>query len=168
MNLSMINPIDNWNPFHLLLERDSQTTQNPDLSFISKTNRVPVVGVVQVGPQHEYGEKAKHDEINQAIKWLTSSREMSIVTIDTELCDQNVGGLRTSAEIESLIAKMDLVITTRLHGLAFSIQNEVPVIALDAIEGGAKVTAQAKAINWPLIFNVGEFDNADLSAAFDF
>lgn len=65
--------------------------------------------------------------------------------------DINAGGLRTSAEIESLIARMDIVVTTRLHDMVLALKNGVPAIAVDPIAGGAKITQQARAINWPIL-----------------
>jgi hypothetical protein len=99
---------------------------------------------------------------------FVASREISAITIDTGLFGKNVGGLRTPGEIEALIAKMDVVITNRLHGVVFAIKNSVPVIAIDAIEGGAKVSAQCEAIGWPVLLRAGEFSDSDLENAWLF
>jgi polysaccharide pyruvyl transferase WcaK-like protein len=93
--------------------------------------------------------------------------EAARVTIDTSLLN-NQGGLRTAGEIESMIAKMDAVITTRLHGTVLAIKNGVPVIPIDPIEGGAKISQQVKALNWPLLFNAASIDPTKLSEAFDY
>ena len=50
INLSMIEPLEVWNPFDLLFERDSSASSRPDISFLSAQGRVPVVGVVEVHP----------------------------------------------------------------------------------------------------------------------
>jgi hypothetical protein len=47
----MLQPLDEWNPFDLLLERDSSATARPDITFLSRQPKVPVVEVVQVHPQ---------------------------------------------------------------------------------------------------------------------
>ena len=47
--------------------------------------------------------------------------------------------LRTAEEVESLIARMDVVLTTRLHGLVLALKHGVPVVAIDPIAGGAKL-----------------------------
>src|SRR3990170_1932745 len=57
LNLSMLQPLDVWNPFDLLLERDSSATSRPDISFLSRQASVPVVGVVLVHPQEEYKDR---------------------------------------------------------------------------------------------------------------
>src|SRR5205814_9835753 len=77
-------------------------------------------------------------------------------------------GLRSAAAVESLIARMDVVLTTRLHGLVLAIKNGVPAIAIDPIAGGAKVLRQANTIDWPLCFPADALDDGELNAAFDF
>jgi hypothetical protein len=46
---------------------------------------------------------------------------------------------------------MDLVVTTRLHGLVLALKNAVPTLAADPVAGGAKVSAQAQAWSWPAV-----------------
>jgi len=167
LNLSMLQPLDVWNPFDLLLERDSDRTSRPDISFLSERTLVPVVGVVLVHPQEEYGGRAMHGAANEAVRRLLSGREVAAVPIDTRL-DVNETGLRTSAEVESLVARMDLLVTTRLHGTALSIKNGVPAIVIDPIAGGAKVKRQADTLGWPLVFTADSLRDETLSEAFDY
>jgi Polysaccharide pyruvyl transferase len=166
INLSMIEPLEVWNPFDLLLERDSSASSRPDISFLSDQRRVPVVGVVEVHPQREYRERSTHWVANEAIHRLISSREMAVVPIDTRL-DINNTGLRTPAEVESLIARMDMVLTTRLHGMVVALKNGVPAIAIDPIAGGAKIRRQAETIGWPLVFTTDTVTDEALQRAFD-
>ena len=79
--------------------------------------------------------------------------------------EYNAFGLNSPLSIERLISKMDLIVTTRLHGMVLGIKNEVPVIAVDPIEGGAKITNQAKAIDWPYQFSVAGANQENLSQA---
>ncbi len=167
INLSMLQPTDEWNPFELLLERDSTRTVRPDITFLGPKPHVPVVGLILAHKQLEYGKDSLHDQANRAIKELLASREASVVPIDTSL-ENNAGGLRTEAEIESLIAKMDLVVTTRLHGTVLSIKNGVPVIPVDPISGGAKISMQVKCIGWPVLFGSQNLDLAAMQEAFDY
>jgi hypothetical protein len=46
---------------------------------------------------------------------------------------------------------MDVVVTTRLHGLALALRAGIPALAVDPVDGGGKVTAQAGAWQWPAI-----------------
>lgn len=149
LNLSMVLPLEQWNPFDLLIERDSSLRSHPDLVFSSRQPLVPVVGICLV----ESHEGALDAVANAAIARLVSPQEMAIVQIDTRL-DENSTGLRSSSEVESLIARMDVVITTRLHGTVLALKNGVPAIAIDPIPGGAKIWRQAQTIGWPMVFTV--------------
>ena len=115
VNLTMLESLDVWNPFQLLLERDSSRTARPDLSLLSNAPKVPVVGIVLIDSQPEYGTKNYQNSANEAILHFVGTREIAAVRIDTRL-DVNSTGLRTPSEIESLIGKMDVVLTTRMHG----------------------------------------------------
>jgi hypothetical protein len=167
LNLSMLESLDTWNPFDLLLERDSSATSRPDITFLSRQAKVPVVGVVLVHPQSEYKGKGMHHVANDAIHRLVASRETSVVPIDTRL-DTNITGLRNPAEVESLIACMSVVLTTRLHGMVLALKNGVPAIAIDPITGGAKIRRQAETIDWPVVFTADALKDEALQKAFDY
>jgi hypothetical protein len=166
LNLSLIEPLEVWNPFDLLLERDSSAAARPDISFLSRQGRVPVVGVVLVHPQGEY-KGGMHRAAGEAVQRLVASREMAAVDIDTRL-DVNRTGLRSPAEVESLMARMDVVVTTRLHGLVLALKNGVPALAVDPIAGGAKVRRQASTVGWPVLFTADRLSEAGLRSAFDY
>ncbi len=166
INLSMLQNLAEWNPFELLLERDSSRRNHPDLVFLSQQPAVPLVGVILVKPQKEYGARAQHHQANDLIDALLEHQPGALVKIDTRLDVPNEGGLRTPQEIESLIARMDVVVTTRLHGLVLALKNRVPVLAIDAIQGGAKITTQARELGWPCTFRVDDVNPAQLQQAF--
>ncbi len=167
VNLTMLEPLEAWNPFDLLLERDSSRFARPDISFLAQQPKAPVVGVVLVHPQKEYGAKARHHEANAAIRRLLDSLEVAVVPIDTRL-DENSTGLRTPREVESVIARMDAVVTTRLHGTVLAIKNGVPVVAIDPIAGGAKIKRQAETIGWPVVFAGDELSDEKLAQGLAF
>lgn len=160
VNVSMPAPLGEWNPFSVLLERDSARVTRPDLAFLSAHHPVPVVGVCLGEPDVETLDTVAND----AVQRLVGSREMSVVMIDTRL-DANITGLRTAAEVESLVARTDLLVTTRLHGLVLALKHGVPAIAIDSNPQGRKVLRQATAIGWPLVFPVPDLDDADLARA---
>lgn len=166
VNLSMLQPVEEWDPFDVLLARDSSHSANPDISFLSNTPPVPVIGVVLVEPQHEYKDRALHEAANEAIARLLGRREAAVVHIDTRL-DVNGTGLRSPAEIESLIARMDAVVTTRLHGTVLALKNGVPALPIDPIKGGAKISRQVGVVGWPLRFCADGLDDQDLDRALD-
>jgi hypothetical protein len=166
VNLSMLEPIDTWNPFDVLLERDSSACVRPDITMLRPAAHVPVAGIVLVHDQKEYP-NGLHDAANSAIARLIASRAMAAVRIDTRL-DINATGLRTPAEVESLIARMDVVVTTRLHGLVLAIKNGVPAVAIDPIAGGAKLLRQASVLEWPICFTADGLDDDRLAGAFEY
>jgi Polysaccharide pyruvyl transferase len=165
VDLSMLQPLDEWNPFDVLLERDSSRAARPDVTFLSAAPKVPVVGLILVHHQSEYP-SGLHEEADAALERALAARDVAVVRIDTRL-DINATGLHTPAQVESAIARMDVVVTTRLHGLVLALKNGVPVVAVDAVAGGAKVGRQAESIGWPHILRAGEFDDRELLDALD-
>lgn len=167
VNLSMLQSLDEWNPFDLLIERDSSRTANPDLVFQAEHTPVPVAGLILVDPQPEYRERGRHEQANRALRALIEANALAVVPIDTRL-DDNRTGLRTAAEIESLIARMDLVLTTRLHGMVMALKHGVPALVIDPILGGAKISRQARVIRWEQVFLPDAIDRERLQASLDF
>lgn len=163
LNLSMLEPLEAWNPFDALIERDSSRRSHPDITFALIEAAVPVIGVVLVHPQTEYA-GCRHADANAAVERLVRRVPCAPVAIDTRL-DWNSGLLRTPAAVESVIARMDAVITTRVHGLVTALKHGVPVLAIDPIAGEAKVSRQAEAIGWPYIFQATALDDAALEDA---
>lgn len=167
LNLSMLDSLQVWNPFDILYERDSDRAHRPDISLAAHVKRVPLTGQILAHLQKEYGKRSRHQEAHEAITKLLAQRETAVVPIDTNLV-YNDGGLRSPREIESLIAGMDLVVTTRLHGMVLAIKNGVPALAIDPIDGGAKIRQQAKALGWPVVFGVEHLNETELLEAYDY
>jgi hypothetical protein len=167
INLSMLQSPEEWNPFDILLERDSALAARPDITFSAPPSNVPVVGVVLAHKQLEYGKNSLHEKANEAISKLLLKKEAAVVTIDTTL-EKNQGGLTTHGEVEALIAKMDMILTTRLHGTVLALKNAVPVIPIDPVAGGAKISAQVTVLNWPVLFNAAQLDENKLAEAFNY
>lgn len=168
VNLSMIEPVDEWNPFDLLLERDSSSRCNPDITFAASQAHVPLAGVVLLTPPERSEVHDVYRDANEAIRRFLASRDIAGVTIDTALDVPNPTGLRSPAEIESVIARMDVVLTTRLHGMVLAIKNGVPAIAIDPMPGGGKIRRQADAIDWPLVFSGDDVTDEALQRALQF
>jgi hypothetical protein len=163
LDLSMQVPLGDWNPFDLLIERDSSRAAHPDLVFATRQALPPVVGVCLVEP---YPAGAT-DVTDPAVRRLTASRAMAVVEIDTRL-DRNTTGFRTPGEVEAIVARLDVMITTRLHGMVLALKNGVPAIVIDPERGGNKLRRQAAVIEWPVIFDAGALTDAALGDAFGY
>jgi polysaccharide pyruvyl transferase WcaK-like protein len=135
------------------------------LAFLASAPRVPVVGVILIDSQSEYGERDLHERANNAILRLVAAHEMSAVRIDTRL-DCNTTGLRSAREVESLIARMDVVLTTRLHGMVLALKNGVPAVAVDPVSGGAKIRRQAETVGWPIVLAAETLEPTALEQAY--
>ncbi|MGH3134040.1 MAG: polysaccharide pyruvyl transferase family protein [Gaiellaceae bacterium] len=169
INVTMQEPLDRWNPFDLLLERDSSALTRPDVTFASRAPAVPVLGLVLVEPYapEEHPGRDLQRVARDAIHRLLHAREVAVVPIDTRL-DVNATALRTTSEVESAIARMDAVVTTRLHGMVLALKNGVPALAVDSVAGGAKIRLQAERIGWPAILTADALSDAALQEALDF
>src|SRR3712207_9466359 len=61
--------------------------------------------------------------------------------------------------------RSDVVVSMRLHALVLGLKHGRPVVACDPIAGGAKVTSQAAALDWPLVVPAEELTARALDAA---
>lgn len=163
LNLSMLSPLDEWNPFDVLFERHSSERACADVVFLAQTKLPPVVGVCLV----EDYPKSLVKVANAAVHALIGAREMSIVNIDTRL-EKNVTGLRTPGEVEALLARVDVLVTTRLHGMVMALKNGIPALAIDPLGDGRKLLRQGEAIGWPVIFHADDLVPERLSEALDY
>jgi hypothetical protein len=166
INLTMLHRLDEWQPFDLLWERDSSDRARPDVALLSTRPLASVVGTVLIDSQPEYGERDRSVDAHAAIERVLGARELAVVRIDTRL-DEDGGALRSPAQVESLIARMDAVVTTRLHGTVLALKNGVPAVVIDSVAGGDKVSRQARALGWPALLLADGLDDSDVAAALE-
>lgn len=154
--------------FHVVITRDSRGTGGlPDLAARPVVASVPVVAVFLTHGQQEYGSRRRHDHVSDALgRWL-GSRDLARLDLDTRLDPRDWRLAATPGQVESVLRRVDVVVTTRLHGLVLALKNGVPVVAVDPVLGGAKVTAQARAWDWPVL-GADSVDPASLDAALAF
>ena len=165
INLSMLIELERWNPFDLLFERDSSARAGRISRSGSPAAKTPVVGVCLV---EAYGyPEGSVDRANAAISRLLASREMAVAAIDTRL-DSNTVGLCSPSEVEALLARMDVVVTTRLHGAVLALKNGVPALAIDPQSGGGKILRQAETVGWPCILRGDALSDEALLRAFEY
>ena len=161
LNLSMRIPLGEWKPFDYLIERDSSEDAHADLVFASADPHVPVVGVCLVEDYPQGDTRTA----NAAIERLIQAEPAAVIKIDTRL-DVNGGGLRNPSEIETLIARVDVLVTTRLHGMVLALKNSVPALVIDPEPGGAKIWKQARKIGWPVVFESSNLVDSKLQECF--
>ena len=141
--------------FDCIIPRDTCNITNFDMAIEkSITKYVPVVGLIFVGPQIEYAEQ-KHSSVEDTVISVLNELGYAIIRIDTKV-PYNEYELKDQYQIISAITKMDIVITTRLHGSILSLKAHTPFIAIDPISKGAKVTKQVGKIGWPYLINVDD------------
>ncbi|XRQ14945.1 polysaccharide pyruvyl transferase family protein [Actinomadura welshii] len=156
VGVSVIDPDDPAvTGFDAVLPRDSPAgAPRHDLAALPETAPVPVAGVVLAPGQAEYGTRRLHDRVERELTDWLAARECARLPLDTRLDPRDWRLCATAAELESALRRLDLVVTTRLHGLVLALKNGVPALAVDPVAGGAKVTAQARAWSWPAVLTV--------------
>ncbi len=169
VNLTLVDDPLTFNPFEMLIERDSTRIVRPDMSFLQDVPKVPVVGVCLVDRQNEYGARQRHDAAKAQIERLVERSGVAAVDVDTRLHKRDghvlPNGFRNPGQFESVISKFDAVVTNRLHGMVLSLKNGVPVLAIDSVAGGDKVTRQARLLGWPEVFDASVVTDAQLDDA---
>jgi hypothetical protein len=153
--------------FDDVLPRDGGTAARPDLSLGAPAAATAVVGVTLSHPQPEYGDRGRHELANGLVRDLMRQTPAAPLELDTRLDAREALACRTAERFTSLLARVDAVVTTRLHGLVLALRAGVPAVALDPIAGGAKVAAQAAALGWPAVRTVEDTDVAQLAELLD-
>ena len=151
--------------FDQVWERDAPGVARPDLAIGTTTPDVPVLAVAFAPPQEEYGDRSRAVQVRAAIEdWLATR---AIPWFELTMDSYEKPYERFPAQVEALIRRADVVVSMRLHALVLGLAHGTPVIACDAIAGGAKVTAQAGALGWPLLLQGAQVDAHALDAALE-
>lgn len=151
--------------FDRVWERDAPGVARPDLAIGTTTADVPVLAVAFAPPQEEYGARSRADQVRAALEDWLRVRAFPWFELGMDLYEKPYD--RFPSQVEALIRRADVVVSMRLHALVLGLAHGVPVIACDAVVGGAKVTAQAAALGWPLLLTAGEIDAHTLDAALE-
>ncbi len=169
VNLTMIAPLSDWNPFDALLERDSDRVENADLAFLADPPAMQgLAGLCLVGKQVEYGDRQQLAAVGRAFRAAAARHGLAAIDIDTRWpLVRNRSGLDGPAALISAMARCDVVLTNRLHGMVYALKAGTPPVAIDGISGGAKVMAQARAIGWTLAAPADIADDKWLDRALD-
>ncbi|WP_232839203.1 polysaccharide pyruvyl transferase family protein [Streptomyces triticisoli] len=122
----------------------------------------PVVGVVLTHGQHEYGQARRHGMVAKEVTGWLHGKDCARLELETRLDIHDWRLCATPAQLQSVLVRLDLVVTDRLHGLVLALRAGTPVLAVDPVEGGAKVTAQARVCGWPALVPAERLDAAEL------
>ena len=134
--------------FDRVWERDAPGLARPDLAVEGPEPELPVVAVAFTPVQGEYGERSEAERVRDAIEEWLADRALPWFELDMDLYEKPHA--RRPAQVEALVLGLK-------HGR--------PVVACDPIAGGAKVTSQAVALDWPLVVPVEELTAEALDAA---
>ena len=139
--------------FDQVLARDGDTgTAVRDLSAVAPACApVPVTGVALATGQGEYAGRRRHETVNAGLTGWLAGQTCAPVPLETRLDSRDWRLCSTAAAFQSLLNRLDVVVTTRLHGLALALRAGIPVLAVDPVDGGGKVSAQAAAWLWPAV-----------------
>jgi hypothetical protein len=151
--------------FDVLLRRDGAglTRAAPDLSLLAPIPpEVPLVGVVLTEGQHEYGARRRHARVGRVIQGWLGGLQAARLPLDTRLDSRDWRLPATPGQLHAVFRRLDVVVTTRLHGLVLALRAGVPAVAVDPVSGGAKVTAQAAALGWPAVLSAQDTTPAAL------
>lgn len=142
--------------FDAVLARDAPgRPAQPDLATDAPpASPVPLVGVVLADRQREYGSRGRHEEVSIRLTSWLGHRDCARLPLSTRLDSRDWRLFATASQLAAALGRLDLVVTTRLHGMVFALRAGVPVIAVDPVGGGAKVSAQARALDWPAALTV--------------
>lgn len=139
--------------FDVLLTRDGPTGDRPDLSLAADLPALPPrVAVVRAHRQNEYPD-GRHDHAHQLIDQALCRLDVAVTEHDTRVDPRDLVARRT-VDVEAVLAGVDAVVTTRMHGLVLALRHGVPAVAVDPVPGGAKVSRQAAVLGWPAVQTV--------------
>ncbi|OQO89390.1 polysaccharide pyruvyl transferase [Saccharomonospora piscinae] len=142
--------------FHRILARDGLGEPQPDLSYAAHTDRVPVAALMLAPGQYEYGGRRRHEQVHKILLHWATGLDCARVDLDTRLDTADWRHCASPDQFASLLARFDVVVTTRMHGLVLALRAGVPAVAVDPVAGGGKVTAQAHALGWPAVIPAEE------------
>ncbi|EHR49815.1 hypothetical protein SacmaDRAFT_1539 [Saccharomonospora marina XMU15] len=138
--------------FHRVLARDGDGGGGvPDLSVSARSSRVPVAGIALAPGQREYGERRRHEQVHKALLSWVEGLDCARIPLSTRLATSDWRHCATPDALLSLVQRLDVVVTTRMHGLVLALSVGVPALAVDPVTGGGKVSAQGHALDWPAV-----------------
>lgn len=143
--------------FHRVIARDRPgALARRDLAARPAPQAVPVLGVYLTSGQHEYGARRRHETVRAGLEEWLGGLDAARLPLETRLDPRDWRLPATAAQVGSVISRLDAVVSMRMHGLVLALRAGVPVLAVDPVAGGGKVTAQARAWDWPAVVGAEE------------
>lgn len=169
VGVSVLDPSDPATAgFHRVIARDRPGADaHRDLAAGPEPALVPVLGVYLTGGQREYGTLRRHDAVRAGLEQWLGGLDAARLPLETRLDPRDWRLPATPAQAGSVAARCDAVVSMRLHGLVLALRAGVPVLAVDPVAGGGKVTAQARAWEWPAVVGAEEAAGAEAGEHFD-
>ncbi len=101
--------------------------------------------------RRECGTRRRHERGADEVTRRLSGRDCARLELETRLDVHDWRLSATPAQSEAVLSRLGPVVTDRLHGMVFAPRAGVPAVAVDPVEGGSKVTAQARACGRPAL-----------------
>ena len=157
--------------FHRVIPRDHPDVEpRPDLAAVAPQRSAagtPVLGVLLTGGQREYGARRRHEAVTDAVRPWLDGLAAGLLDLDTRLDPRDWRLASSPEQLHAVITRLDAVVSMRMHGLVLGLKAAVPVVALDPVAGGGKVTAQARALGWPVVLGAEDLAPEALDRSLD-
>ncbi|EST36938.1 hypothetical protein N566_15640 [Streptomycetaceae bacterium MP113-05] len=155
VGVSTLDPADPaLSGFHRVMSRDGPGTLRGrvDLAASAPAEQpVPVAGVVLAGGQHTYGVRHRHERVTETLTSWLAGKDCARLELDARLDAHDWRRTATCGQYLSVVERLDVVVTDRLHGLVLALRSGVPALAVDPVAGGSRVVAQARVCRWPAV-----------------
>lgn len=145
VGVSLIEELGTEKLFDAVVPRDSAGMSTFDLAVadvgwphfrIDQRHQAPGVGVCLVGRQAEYFAADKSNTIAVMIDKVRSEYRLPAAELNTLIYPARPNIYCAEMELQS----RQILVTTRMHATLLSVFHRIPVISIDQIAGGAKVT----------------------------
>ncbi|MDT0381538.1 polysaccharide pyruvyl transferase family protein [Streptomyces sp. DSM 42041] len=157
LGVSTVDPADPaLSGFHRVMSRDGPGTLRGRVDLAASApaeEPVPVAGVVLAGGRRERGAGVRDDAVAEALTSWMCGKNCARLELDTRLDAHDWRRSATCGQYLSVLERLDVVVTDRLHGLVLALRSGVPALAVDPVDGGATVSAQARVCRWPAVLH---------------
>lgn len=168
VGVSLLQPAESKSapPFQTVLAREGGHSDYGDIAIVAPERPARsnhdngTVGIILRGAQAEYGEDRCMWRETEALAHSISRQVGPAAPIENHLARSGL----TRDQIVDQYDACALTITSRFHGAIESLRTLTPFIAIDQIEGGAKVFALLSRTGWPHVYKIDEADPQKLSA----